>query len=144
MSVYYYRTIRNEKGVSVGYWWAILYPRRRQVYRFMKGWAARSDAFRTVKRLKGKIGILTSVGIDLPARGKGYGKQALCAFLKLCKDKGRKHALLVADIPRRQKNGFDLREWYERHGFRFCGSIRNSSYIFMTCRIRKGHSKCSK
>lgn len=65
--------------------------------------------------------ILYGIEVDKNARGKGYGNDLLGKFLD--ETKGLP-VILSADTAQRQDNGFELVEWYQRHGFKVVGKSR--------------------
>lgn len=136
-STYCNRVIRNERGNPVGIWCAVIYPLRRQVYGWLERWNANDEIYKVLKSTRGRIGILDLIEIDRSARGKGYGVDALQKFTEYCKVRKCKYLLLVAAVGGRQKRGFDLLRWYEKQGYKACGTIRNGPHIIMFRPIEK-------
>lgn len=60
------------------------------------------------------IVVLKTLHVDMDERGCGFGTALLNAFLSQA---GNEPVLLIADVHEEQEAGFNLVEWYERHGF---------------------------
>lgn len=82
-----------------------------------------------------RVGFIGSLLVDSQSRGQGYGSELINEYLRLVSSKTEVDFLLARiNVP--QRSGFNLINFYERHGFKavFC----SDEEVLM---VNKGHSE---
>jgi GNAT superfamily N-acetyltransferase len=81
-----------------------------------------------------KVAILNNIGVSQLHRGEGVGNELLRKFFAEAKNYQPTVALLIADLDEPQKDGFNLKLWYEKKGFKEVAQD-GSSYPVMLKRL---------
>ena len=86
----------------------------------LKDWTHQTTTSHFMKLFKGKkVAVIDDLHVH--QRGKGVGSRLLEAFINKARAAGCDAVSLQANIFKKQEKGFDLVQWYERHGFQTKG-----------------------